>query len=561
MKDVRADHPGGAPAAVRDGEWTRDGSGAPVRRVARQMSTPAASGASGADARLPDDVLAEQVQRLTVYALVAGGLWTLGLVMDAVIFPWAIGAPVNPTSVAINALGVLGAVGTYVWVKFSGSTLLAKSDAGLWLMLLQAADLALLETWAIDPTMAVMGHVSWTTVVILLSAMIVPSTPRRMFVASLVAASLAPFGVWLAYLRGVDTPSALNTFLMYLPTYACAIAAVVPARMFQRMGRRLREARDLGSYELVERLGEGGMGEVWRARHRLLARPAAIKLVRPAMLGADDASETRLALRRFESEAQATAALTSPHTIRLFDFGATEDGRFYYVMELLDGRDMASLVQQAGALPAPRVLYLLKQVCHSLAEAHARGLVHRDIKPANIFVCRMGLDDDVVKVLDFGLVQHVATRDSTLDLTQSVTSLGKVVGTPAFMAPESLAGHGSVDHRADLYAFGCVAYYLLTGEHVFEGRTPLQAMIDHVSTVPAAPSTRTSQPIPEWLDHLVLACLAKDPGDRPRTATEILQRIAMLEAGPKWTSAQARDWWQAQRPATAAAADAAVTAL
>ena len=546
MKGVRADHPGGAPAAALDGEWTRDGSGAPVRRVARQMSTPAASGSSGADARLPDDLLAEQVQRLTVYALVAGGLWTLGLVMDAVVFPWAIGAPVNPASVAINALGVLGAAGTYVWVKFSGSTLLAKSDAGLWLMLLQAADLALLETWAIDPTMAVMGHVSWTTVVILLSAMIVPSTPRKMFVASLVAASLAPFGVWLAYLRGVDTPSPLNTFLMYLPTYACAVAAVVPARMFQRMGRRLREARDLGSYELVERLGEGGMGEVWRARHRLLARPAAIKLVRPAMLGADDASETRLALRRFESEAQATAALTSPHTIRLFDFGATEDGRFYYVMELLDGRDMASLVQQAGPLPVPRVLYLLKQVCHSLAEAHARGLVHRDIKPANIFVCRMGLDDDVVKVLDFGLVQHVATRDATQDLTQSVTSLGKVVGTPAFMAPESLAGDGSVDHRADLYAFGCVAYYLLTGEHVFEGRTPLQAMIDHVSTPPPAPSTRISQPIQEWLDHLVLSCLAKDPGDRPRSAAEIVQRIAMLEAGPKWTSAQARDWWQAQ---------------
>jgi tRNA A-37 threonylcarbamoyl transferase component Bud32 len=551
MWSVRANQGDGAATVELGGDWTRDGSGAPVRRVARQMSTPAASGSSGADARLPDDVLAEQVQRLTVYALVAGGLWTLGLVMDAVIFPWAIGMPVHATSVAINALGVLAAAGTYVWVKFSGSTLHAKSDAGLWLMVLNAADLALLETWAMDPTMAVMGHISWTAIVILLSAMIVPSTPRKMFVASLVAASLAPFGVWLAYLRGVDTPSALNTFLMYLPTYACAVAAVVPARMFQRMGRRLREARDLGSYELVERLGEGGMGEVWRARHRLLARPAAIKLVRPAMLGAEDASATRLALRRFESEAQATAALTSPHTIRLFDFGATEDGRFYYVMELLDGRDMASLVQQAGPLPVPRVLYLLKQVCHSLAEAHARGLVHRDIKPANIFVCRMGLDDDVVKVLDFGLVQHVATRDATQDLTQSVTSLGKVVGTPAFMAPESLAGDGSVDHRADLYAFGCVAYYLLTGEHVFEGRTPLQAMIDHVSTPPPAPSSRTRHPVPEWLDHLVLACLAKDPADRPRTATEIVQRIAMLEAGPKWTSAQAHDWWQAQ-PAKAA---------
>ena len=546
---VRADEADGTPTARLDVEWTRDGSGAPVKRVAPRLSTPGPVSGS-ADGRLPDDVLAEQVQRLTVYALVAGGLWTLGLVMDAVVFPRAIGAPVNPTTTAHHGPGrgrrrrhlCLGEV-------LVRARCYAKSDAGLWLMLLNAADLALLETWAVDPTMTMLGHISWTAIVILLSAMIVPSTPRKMFVASLAAASLAPLGVWLAHLRGVDTPGPLNTFLMYLPTYSCAIAAVVPARMFQRMGRRLREARDLGSYELVERLGEGGMGEVWRARHRLLARPAAIKLVRPAMLGADDASETRLALKRFESEAQATAALTSPHTIRLFDFGATDDGRFYYVMELLDGRDMASLVQQAGPLPVARVLYLLKQVCHSLAEAHAKGLVHRDIKPANIFVCRMGLDDDVVKVLDFGLVHEVSTRDETQDLTKSLTSLGKVVGTPAFMAPESLSGDGSVDHRADLYALGCVAHYLLTGEHVFEGKTPLQALIDHVSTVPPTPSSRTTNPIPAWVDDLVLACLAKNPADRPRSATEILQRITMLESGPKWTTAQARDWWQAQRPA------------
>ncbi len=310
--------------------------------------------------------------------------------------------------------------------------------------------------------------------------------------------------------------------------------------MFQRMGRRLREARDLGSYELEERLGEGGMGEVWRARHRLLARPAAIKLVRPAMLGADDASATRLALKRFESEAQATAALTSPHTIRLFDYGATDDGRFYYVMELLEGRDMATLVEESGALPVARVLYLLKQVCHSLAEAHSRGLVHRDIKPANIFVCRMGLDLDVVKVLDFGLVQEMR-HDRVEDLTKSLASLGGVVGTPAFMAPESLTGDKPVDHRADLYALGCVAFFLLTGQHVFHGRTPLQALMDHVTTAPPRPSSRTSNPVPDWVDDLVLACLAKDPDERPRSAGEILQRITMLEGSTRWTPSQAQD--------------------
>ncbi len=235
------------------------------------------------------------------------------------------------------------------------------------------------------------------------------------------------------------------------------------------------------------------MGEVWRARHRLLARPAAIKLIRPAMLAGGTDADARATVRRFEHEAQATAALTSPHTIRLFDFGVTDEGSFYYVMELLDGRDMASLVAEFGPLPPARVIYLLQQVCHSLAEAHSRGLVHRDVKPANIFVCRMGLEHDFVKVLDFGLVQ-VTGPNPAHDLTQSLAALEGVVGTPAFMAPEMIVGHRQVDHRADIYALGCVAYFLLTGQQVFQGGTQMQALIDHVSTAPPPPSARAAQP-------------------------------------------------------------------
>jgi serine/threonine-protein kinase len=522
-----------------------------MKRIAPRLDTPGPSASTSVDARLLPDLLRDQIRRLEVFALVGAGLWGIGLLMDSVIFPWSVGATVPRSALAIESCAVLLSLGVYVWVRVSSGSQLAKADAGLWLMVLNSAGIALIETWTVDPTGTMVGHVSWTAIVILLSAMIVPSTPARMLAAALVSASLGPLGVWLAHLRGVDTPSVLTTFVLYTPSYSCAFAAVVPSHMFQKMGRRLKEARDLGSYELVERLGEGGMGEVWRARHRLLARPAAIKLVRPAMLSAGSEAEARTTLRRFEDEAQATAALTSPHTIRLFDFGVADEGSFYYVMELLDGRDMASFVAKFGPLPPARAIFLLQQVCHSLAEAHSRGLVHRDIKPANIVVCRMGLEYDFVKVLDFGLVQ-VTGPNPTHDLTQSLAALEGVMGTPAFMAPEMIVGQGKVDHRADLYALGCVAYFLLTGQQVFQGGTQMQALIDHVSTAPSPPSARASAPIPRALDALVLACLEKDPARRPPDALTVAQQLSECDGARNWSNAQAALWWQAHLPALSA---------
>jgi len=515
------------------------------RLLPRPQSVSAAASES-ATARLPDDLLDDQLKRFSVFALVSGGLWGIGLLMDALILPRVFGAQVSTAGLVIETAAVAAAIALYAWVRLSPGMARQKSDAGLWLMLLNAAGIALTETWASDPTFGMIGHLSWTTIVILLSAMIVPGTPAKMLAAALAAASLGPLGVWLAHLRGVDVPSPLTTLLIYMPSYSCAFAAVIPARTLQRYGRRLREARDLGSYELEERLGGGGMGEVWRARHRLLARPAAIKLVKPEMLGAGPGTDARLAQQRFASEAQATASLTSPHTIRLFDYGVTDDGRFYYVMELLEGRDMAALVGACGPLPVPRVLYLLRQVCHSLGEAHARGLVHRDIKPANIFVCRMGRDADVVKVLDFGLVQQIA-RDPSQDLTATLTTLQGLVGTPAFMAPEVIVGDRPVDHRADLYALGCVAYFLLTGVPVYHGGTPMQVLVDHVSTTPPPPSARAAA-VPAWLDALVLDCLAKTPDGRPRDADEVVARIAAHDRELTWTNTEALAWWQAHIP-------------
>jgi serine/threonine-protein kinase len=419
------------------------------------------------------------------------------------------------------------------------------SDLALVFMILNATGVALLNTWAAPPTSARLGWVSWNTIVILVSSMIAPGTPRKTLVASLIAASTDPLAAWLAHLRGVEVHPVLFTMVLYLPNYICAIIATIPARVVQRLGRRLREAQDLGSYRLLELLGHGGMGEVWRAQHRLLARSAAIKLVRPEILGAASVADGRIMLRRFEREARATAALSSPHTIQLFDYGITDEGVFYYVMELLAGRDLESLVRQFGPLPANRVMFLLRQVCHSLADAHARELVHRDIKPANVYVCRMGLEYDFVKVLDFGLVKF---RNAAATNQTRVTGEHSTTGTPAYMAPELILGGGDVDSRADVYSLGCVAYFLLTGQLVFEADTSMKMLMQHVHAQPVPPSQRTELPIPKAMDDLVLACLEKDPDKRPQNAEQLFDLACRCTVCDTWTPQDARTWWKTHLP-------------
>jgi eukaryotic-like serine/threonine-protein kinase len=256
-------------------------------------------------------------------------------------------------------------------------------------------------------------------------------------------------------------------------------------------------------------------------------------------VGARVEAEAQEMLVRFEREAQATASLTSPHTIRIFDFGVTADYSFYYVMELLEGRDLESLVHESGPLPVERVLFLLRQAAASLAEAHARGLVHRDITPANIYVCRMGLEYDFVKVLDFGLV---TASDRSMERTL-LTGVHTTAGTPAFMAPEIVLD-GEVDERADVYALGCVAYYLLTGRNVFEADTPMKMFVQHLHTTPVPPSERAELPVPGDVDALVLACLEKDPGLRPQNAADVLRMIDECRTGRTWGSEAARGWWE-----------------
>jgi eukaryotic-like serine/threonine-protein kinase len=492
-------------------------------------------------ARLPDDVMSEHVQRLAVFSAIGAGLWTFGLVMDNVVTPMTVGAYIPRVNGLIEIVGIAVSLALLAYVRLANHSAQTKTEVGLYYMIANAIGVSLLNTWARTPPTDNSGLLSWNIIVILVSSMIVPTTPYKMLAASIVAASMDPLGVWVAHLRGVPVPSVVNTFVLYMPNYACAIVAVLPSHVLQKMGRRLRQAQDMGSYHLVELLGRGGMGEVWRAEHQLLARSVAVKLVRPELLGSSNETEAKSMLRRFEREAQATAALSSPHTIRVFDFGVTADRTFYYVMELLVGRDLETLVREFGPVPVDRTLFLLKQVCHSLADAHARGLVHRDVTPANIYACRMGLDYDFVKVLDFGLVKFndQASMQHTL-----MTGVQTRTGTPAFMAPEIIMDEGAVDHRADVYALGCVAYYLLTGHLVFEADTPMKMFLQHLQAHPIPPSRRSELPIPPEVDALVLACLEKDPANRPQDARQLLRMVEQCRAASGWTNDRARSWWE-----------------
>ena len=289
------------------------------------------------------------------------------------------------------------------------------------------------------------------------------------------------------------------------------------------------------------------MGEVWRARHRLLIRPAAIKLIRQRALGAMS-GDPELLVRRFEREARATAALTSPHTVQLYDFGVTEDGRLYYVMELLDGLDLDTLVRQHGPLPAERVVHLLRQVCSSLQDAHANGLVHRDIKPANVVVSRAGTTFDFVKVLDFGLVKLDSRSECRARTPSSSAPRAAGAARPAYMAPEVVLGAADTDHRVDLYALGCVAYWLLTGKMVFEGENAMQVMMQHAQAEPKRPSHRVDLPIPAALEDLVMECLEKDPARRPASAEVVSDRLDAVPLTSVWTAERAEQWWAMHRP-------------
>jgi hypothetical protein len=377
-------------------------------------------------------------------------------------------------------------------------------------------------------------------------AIIVPTSARRTFwisTASCVVCMVSAYGV-----AHVGFPAAALALRPWLPLnqalyvgmwalFAISLATIA-ARVIHGLQQRVREANEVGQYRLEEKIGEGGMGEVYLARHALLRRPTAVKL-----LSVERSSEQ--AIRRFEQEVRLTSALTHPNTIAIFDFGRTPDGVFYYAMEYLDGVTLEDLVAHAGPQPSARVVYLLKQVCGALTEAHALGLVHRDIKPANIMVCTRGLMPDQIKVLDFGLVKEQASATARLSLT------GALVGTPSYLPPEAILDPNKVDARSDLYAVGAVGYFLLAGRPVFEGATLVEVCAKHLHS---APEPLTGVALPPELERLIMACLAKDPAARPASASALL--AALDRVGASWSVTDAERWWESHGSAARAAARA-----
>lgn len=493
---------------------------------------------------LPPDLLGQASRRLELVSLLLASGFAVALPLNILIGAAGWYPRPHPLAHGLLSVAMIAVSGAVVWLSRSGRVGPQRLlDVGLVYELVVAFGISMGDNLAPLGADRPLEALSWLFVWIVMFPVIVPAPPGKTLLASLLAASTWPLSYFIGLALGQEAPLARFVAMNFLENYIAAGVALAPALVIRRLGADVERAREMGSYELVERLDRGGMGEVWRARHRMLARPAAIKLIR---FGAEEGRVAEALVRRFEREAQATAALHSPHTIELYDFGITRDGTFYYVMEILNGLDLEALVKRFGPVPPERAIFLLLQACDSLADAHHAGLIHRDIKPANIYTCRKGLKCDFVKVLDFGLVKSAwAEQKGDTRLTME----GVASGTPAYMAPEVALGGREIDARVDLYALGCVGYWLLTGERVFAGETPMQMALQHVQTPPVPPSRRTELAIPASLDEVVLSCLEKEPEKRPASAEELARRLAACDVETSWSQDRAKRWWEAHLPA------------
>lgn len=509
-------------------------------------STPATVDSSRAHSRgLPPDLLKEAARRLQIMSLLGAVLWIVATALYQLATQGNGGHDAGvATTNTVAIASALISLALFFYSRRENADPRHILDLGLVYMVLTSAAIGL--TFHIDPVLTsrpVAPMITWAGVAVLMFAAIVPNHPRRTLVAGVISAAMNPLGMIIVKAQGqwdYGPPSSL--LIMHYPDLLLVGVAVVVSHVVTRLGQQVTRAREMGSYQLVSQLGKGGMGEVWRASHRMLARDAAIKLIQPDMLTRDLGKNADVLRRRFEQEAKTTASLRSPHTVQLYDFGVSDNGSFYYVMELLDGVDLETLIKRFGPLPPSRVVHILRQVCLSLAEANRYGMVHRDIKPTNIFLCRMGTEYDFAKVLDFGLVKMIEDHDVT-----QMTAPGGTTGTPSYMPPELALGGSEIDGRTDLYGLGCVAYWLLTGGLVFEEKGSTAMILAHVRNTPIPPSQRSGLPIPESLERIVLMCLEKERDRRPASA-DALVRMLDDSGVEQWSARDAELWWRANMP-------------
>jgi len=507
---------------------------------------PRRAGAPGAfAARLPAELLERGARRLALLVLV----YAVGFVVAYVVREVTVhGVGGTPYEQRTHTPGQVLAA-TFVLVSLLVSMIAARRrlpparvvQLGLAFEVIGSLGIALASYAGVWELGHAAWGVSWLCVWIMMFPLVIPAPPRSAALAAFSSACMGPLAIALwSTTRGFAWPPAHVLLATTVPNFVCAGLAWFGSQHIYRIGLELRAARRLGRYRLVAPLGGGGMGEVWIAEHDMLARPAALKLVRRELLDRGAGLAATLAL--FEREAQTTATLTSPHTVRLYDFGLTDDEVFYYVMELLEGLDLERLVRQFGPVPSERAVHFLRQACASLAEAHDSGLVHRDIKPSNLIVCRQGLEVDFVKVLDFGIAApRPEPRSEARAPRDPLEPSGVLIGTPAFMAPE--ATRDAAEPRSDLYALGCVGYWLVTGHRVFESNDAMDVLERHRNERPTPPSHRTELEVPAEFDAVILACLEKDPARRPASAASLAARLADLPSHG-WNQDQARAWWR-----------------
>jgi len=484
---------------------------------------------------LPHDLLQESRRRVRIAAAIgaAGYAAFLALESSGVLARSALESRVNITH---DLLGIILCVAVLIVTAARGLRDEWVLRTGL---IAQVALSALISFGVSRGSVIHTGRVqtlTWVVPIIILAPLLVPVRPGIARAVSILCALTTPAAFAILARMGQASPRVADYWQVCVTGAVAVGIAEVASRTVYGAGRQVAAARRVGSYELLEPLGRGGMGEVWRARHLLLARQAAIKWIQPEWLQGPT-EERQAALQRFAQEAEATAALRSPHTVELFDFGVTSDGRLYYAMELLDGINIEQFVDRFGPVEPRRAVDWLRQACHSLGEAHARGLIHRDIKPANLFLCRYGRDVDFVKVLDFGLARP--TRPAT---DPRLTMDGMRLGTPGYMAPEQIFDLDP-EPRTDLYALGCVGYWLLTGVPPFEAKTAAEVVRLHAQVAPPPPSTRGGRPLPPRLEAVIMACLAKEPSERPRDADALSEALDLGFEQESWTQREARAWW------------------